>query len=129
MRKNALALLFLAGLVGACAGGETARGGAEVVHGGQAGVDVGAARPGGRPDEAALSEARAAWEREVAGAGNGVGDRVFFALDRSDLSPEAQETLRRQAEWLRRYAAVNVTIEGHADERGTREYNLALGDR
>ena len=57
------------------------------------------------------------------------GDRVFFAFDRSDISPEAQETLTRQADWLRRYPNVTVTIEGHCDERGTREYNLALGER
>ena len=57
------------------------------------------------------------------------GDRVFFAFDRSDISPEAQQTLTRQAEWLRRYPNVTVTIEGHCDERGTREYNLALGER
>jgi peptidoglycan-associated lipoprotein len=57
------------------------------------------------------------------------GDRVFFAFDRSDITPEAQETLSRQAEWLRRYPNVTVTIEGHCDERGTREYNLALGER
>ncbi|HEY0526294.1 MAG TPA: peptidoglycan-associated lipoprotein Pal [Stellaceae bacterium] len=57
------------------------------------------------------------------------GDRVFFALDRSDLGGEAQATLRRQAEWLSRNPAVAVVIEGHADERGTREYNLALGER
>jgi peptidoglycan-associated lipoprotein len=58
-----------------------------------------------------------------------VGDRVFFALDRSDLGAEAQATLRRQAEWLSRNPAVTVVVEGHADERGTREYNLALGER
>jgi peptidoglycan-associated lipoprotein len=57
------------------------------------------------------------------------GDRVFFAFDRSDISPEAQQTLQRQAEWLQRYPNVTVTIEGHCDERGTREYNLALGER
>lgn len=57
------------------------------------------------------------------------GDRVFFAYDQSDLSPEAQQILRRQAEWLRRYPNVTVTIEGHTDERGTREYNLSLGER
>ena len=57
------------------------------------------------------------------------GDRVFFAYDRSDLSPEARQILQRQAEWLRRYADVTVTIEGHTDERGTREYNLSLGER
>jgi len=57
------------------------------------------------------------------------GDRVFFAFDRSDITPEARETLERQADWLRRYPNVTVTIEGHCDERGTREYNLALGER
>ena len=50
-------------------------------------------------------------------------------LDRSDITPEAQEILARQADWLRRYPNVTVTIEGHCDERGTREYNLALGER
>ena len=57
------------------------------------------------------------------------GDRVFFEYDRADISPEAQEILRRQAQWLQRYPNVTVTIEGHTDERGTREYNLALGER
>ena len=54
------------------------------------------------------------------------GDRVLFAFDRSDISAEAREILTRQADWLRRYPNVSVTIEGHCDERGTREYNLAL---
>jgi peptidoglycan-associated lipoprotein len=58
-----------------------------------------------------------------------VGDRVHFELDRYDLSPEAQATLRQQAALLQSYPQVVVTIEGHADERGTREYNLALGER
>jgi len=57
------------------------------------------------------------------------GDRVFFAFDRSDITPEAQQILTHQAEWLRRFPNVTVTIEGHCDERGTREYNLALGAR
>jgi len=57
------------------------------------------------------------------------GDRVFFAFDRSDISSESQQILARQADWLRRYPNVTVTIEGHCDERGTREYNLALGER
>jgi peptidoglycan-associated lipoprotein len=57
------------------------------------------------------------------------GDRVFFAYDQSTISPEGQQILERQAEWLKRYANVSVTIEGHCDERGTREYNLALGER
>ena len=58
-----------------------------------------------------------------------VGDRVFFLEDKSTLTPEAQETLRRQGQWLNKYSKVTVQVEGHADERGTREYNLALGQR
>ena len=58
-----------------------------------------------------------------------VGDRVFFGFDQYDLTAEAQETLRRQAEWMATYGDVTVTVEGHCDERGTREYNLALGER
>ena len=58
-----------------------------------------------------------------------VGDRVFFDTDRYDLSAEAQSQLQKQAAWLQQYPAVTVTVEGHADERGTREYNLALGER
>jgi peptidoglycan-associated lipoprotein len=57
------------------------------------------------------------------------GDRVFFEFDRSDITSEAQQILERQAAWLQRYPNVTVTIEGHCDERGTREYNLALGER
>lgn len=58
-----------------------------------------------------------------------VGDRVFFATDRHDLSPAAQATLQRQAQWLQTNPGFTVSIEGHADERGTRQYNLALGAR
>ena len=58
-----------------------------------------------------------------------VGDRVHFELDRYDLSPEAEATLQKQAALLQLYPEVVITIEGHADERGTREYNLALGER
>lgn len=58
-----------------------------------------------------------------------VGDRVFFGFDRYDLTAEARNTLDLQAEWLAKYPNVRVAIEGHCDERGTREYNLALGER
>ncbi len=58
-----------------------------------------------------------------------VGDRVFFETDQSTLTPQARETLNRQSQWLRQYAQHSVTIEGHADERGTREYNLGLSAR
>ncbi len=58
-----------------------------------------------------------------------VGDRVLFLVDQSTLTPEAQDTLRRQAAWLKQYPQVTVQVEGHADERGTREYNIALSAR
>lgn len=58
-----------------------------------------------------------------------VGDRIFFELDASELKPEARATVERWAAWLKQYPEVTVTIEGHADERGTREYNLGLGER
>ncbi|MCB9989640.1 MAG: peptidoglycan-associated lipoprotein Pal [Rhodospirillales bacterium] len=58
-----------------------------------------------------------------------IGDRVFFGYDRYDLSAEGQNVLQMQAQWLQRYPSVTVTVKGHADERGTREYNLALGER
>ncbi|PWR22611.1 peptidoglycan-associated lipoprotein Pal [Zavarzinia aquatilis] len=57
------------------------------------------------------------------------GDSVFFDLDQYNLKPEGQSTLQAQAAWLAKYPAVTLTIEGHCDERGTREYNLALGER
>ncbi len=58
-----------------------------------------------------------------------VGDRIYFSEDKSVLSSEAQETLRRQAQWLQQYGNVSVQVEGHADERGTREYNISLSAR
>jgi len=58
-----------------------------------------------------------------------VGDRVFFETDQTDLTPQARATLDKQAQWLSQYNRYTFTIEGHADERGTREYNIALGAR
>lgn len=58
-----------------------------------------------------------------------VGDRIYFENDQSTLTAEAQETLRRQAQWLAQYPGVMIQIEGHADERGTREYNISLSAR
>ena len=59
----------------------------------------------------------------------GVKDRVFFATNKSTLTTASRDTLRKQAAWMRKQKKVSVTVEGHADERGTREYNLALGER
>ena len=60
---------------------------------------------------------------------DGVPDRVFFATNESILTTASRETLRAQAAWLRKNSSINIVLEGHADERGTREYNLALGER
>ncbi len=60
---------------------------------------------------------------------SGVPDRVFFATNKSSLTTKSRETLRKQATFLRKNKNLSVTIEGHADERGTREFNLALGER
>jgi peptidoglycan-associated lipoprotein len=58
-----------------------------------------------------------------------VGDRVFFESDQSDITPQSRATLDKQVQWLQQYSQYTFTIEGHADERGTREYNIALGAR
>jgi len=105
-------------LLAACSSApETAPGGPPGGAGGP-----GAGGPGGIGSRNALPGSQQDLEASA-------GDRVFFAFDRSDITPEAQEILARQADWLRRYPNVTVTIEGHCDERGTREYNLALGER
>jgi len=59
----------------------------------------------------------------------GVSDRVFFDYDSSVVNSEGQDTLQKQADYLKKNTSVNVVVEGHCDERGTREYNLALGER
>ena len=59
----------------------------------------------------------------------GVPDRVFFATNESILTTRSRDTLRKQATWLRKNSEITIVLEGHADERGTREYNLALGER
>ena len=60
---------------------------------------------------------------------SGVPDRVFFATNETVLTTASRETLRKQAGWLRKNSDITIVLEGHADERGTREYNLALGER
>ena len=58
-----------------------------------------------------------------------VGDRVFFEYDSSQIGDAAKQTLTKQAAWLKQYPNINLSVEGHCDERGTREYNIALGER
>jgi peptidoglycan-associated lipoprotein len=114
MRKSILLLLGLFLMLGACSSAPETPQGPQPLGGPGGPSGIGSAR--GAPGSQQDLEASA-------------GDRVFFAFDRSDITPEARETLTRQADWLRRYPNVTVTIEGHCDERGTREYNLALGER
>ncbi|MEO1198644.1 MAG: peptidoglycan-associated lipoprotein Pal [Pseudomonadota bacterium] len=89
---------------------------------------------------AALTVAACARNNEVEGDGTiapgsaqdfvvNVGDRVFFTVDSSQVNPQAADTLTKQAQWLNLYPQYTILIEGHADERGTREYNIALGAR
>ena len=83
-------------------------------------------------DQSAATGAGATMNAPVPGSSEdfvaNVGDRVFFGLDRSDVSAEGQAVLHRQAGWLKQYPSTMVVVEGHCDERGTREYNLALGE-
>jgi len=81
-----------------------------------------------KDDQSALNGASAAPGSQQDFVVN-VGDRVFFDTDSSDLSDQARATLDKQAQWLNNYNRYSFTIEGHADERGTREYNIALGAR
>ena len=116
MRYKILSLLAAGVLLAACASEEATSGGANT-GGGSSGSGGGTSvvqgpAPGSQEDLV-----------------QNVGDRVFFDLDQYDLKPEAQATLERQAAWLQKYPSVTVTVEGHCDERGTREYNLALGER
>jgi peptidoglycan-associated lipoprotein len=100
-------------LLGACSSDSSSQDAANAGAGGAgAGAGAGAVRPGSQEDLVA-----------------NIGDRVFFDFDSSVVGADQRPTLQRQAAWLQQYPAVTVTVEGHADERGTREYNLALGQR
>ncbi len=96
-----------------------------------------AATDSGTQTTAAPAPAPAATTREVPGFAAGsvkdflvnVGDRVFFGFDSADIQSSQVATIEKQAAWLRRFPGVTIVVEGHADERGTREYNLALGER
>ena len=114
MYKKFLSLLAVLALAAACdTTSDNSGAGANNGMGGEgAGGKGGVARPGTQEDLVV-----------------NVGDRVFFAFNESTLSPEARATLDRQAAWLKKYSNIKVTVEGHCDERGTREYNLALGER
>jgi peptidoglycan-associated lipoprotein len=81
-----------------------------------------------RPDaDLAMNKGGAATPGSARDFAVNAGDLVYFSTDSTDLSPESQQTLSNQARWLKQYGHHSITIEGHADERGTREYNIALG--
>jgi peptidoglycan-associated lipoprotein len=105
-------VLALALALGACAKNPTDIGALDTRGGAGGAGGAGAASPGSQQDFAV-----------------NVGDRVFFESDSTELTGAAQSTLDKQARWLNQYASYAFTIEGHADERGTREYNFALGAR
>ena len=93
-----------------------------------AGLAIGACAKAPSEDLASVGSGRAVPGSAEDFAQN-VGDRVFFESDQTDLTPRAQATLDGQARWLQQYNRGSITVEGHADERGTREYNFALGAR
>jgi len=103
-----VAALSVALAMGACSKNPNEDG----ANGGLGGLGAGAASPGSQQDFVV-----------------NVGDRVFFESDQTELTSTAQATLEKQARWLSQYPRYTITIEGHADERGTREYNFALGAR
>lgn len=89
-----------------------------------AGLDSGVNGNGAGLDGSAMAGSEAEFMDE-----NSVGDRVLFVVDQSTLTSEGEETLRRQAAWLQKYPGVSIQMEGHSDERGTREYNISLSAR
>ncbi|HWK64166.1 MAG TPA: peptidoglycan-associated lipoprotein Pal [Rhizobiaceae bacterium] len=108
LKINSIALALVATLaIAGCASKKTPNSAADLGLGG-----AGAATPGSAQDFTV-----------------NVGDRIFFDTDSSVIRADAQQILSRQAQWLNQYTNHAVTVEGHADERGTREYNLALGAR
>jgi peptidoglycan-associated lipoprotein len=130
MKKHAFAALCVAGLLAACAGDPPpdARATTDASRAGGTATDqAGFGRNDRNVGSGPLSDAQRAQLQEQLRAS--AGDRVFFLTDKSDLTAEAQRILTAQAGFMRQYANLTFTIEGHADERGTREYNLALGDR
>ena len=83
----------------------------------------------GSGDMAGLGGAGVATPGSTQDFSSNVGDRVFFESDSSELTPTSAATLDKQAQWLNQYSSYKILVEGHADERGTREYNFALGQR
>ncbi len=109
-------------LLAACETAPTGGGGA----GGGGGASAGTAPTGGGGGGGAGLTTKPGSQEDLV---VNVGDRVFFDFDKFSLKADARKTLQRQAVWLKKYQANTITVQGHCDERGTREYNLALGER
>ena len=112
MNLRSMTLLAAVLLVAACAGKQENQSAATGTGGAAPAATATTATPGSEQDLV-----------------QNVGDRVFFDFDKSDIKAEGRQTLQRQADWLKKYPNVTVTIAGNCDDRGTREYNLALGER
>lgn len=117
-----LPALAVAALLAACSSASDENGGAS-------GSGMGSGSTGGMGSSSSSSNMNGPAPGSAEEFMTVVGDRVFFGLDKYTLSAEAQAVLRNQSAWLKRYGNRSLVIEGHADERGTREYNLALGER
>lgn len=122
MRFKILGLIAVAALLAAC---ETAPEEKAATSGAGAATAATTATPSVSPPPMPSGPAPGSKEEFLAE----VGDRVFFDFDKYNLKADARATLEKQVAWLKKWPAVTVTVEGHADERGTREYNLALGER
>jgi peptidoglycan-associated lipoprotein len=132
MRIKVLSLFASALLVAACATEPEGSGSAKST-GSSASASSSGSSSAAAPAKAAPKKAKKAPSGAPAGSAVefyvSVGDRVFFDLDKSEISQKAAATLKRQAAWLQKYSKRTIVVEGHCDERGTREYNLALGER
>lgn len=128
MKIQALACLFAAALLAACSSDNTtgATNGAGGGAGGALGYQGGAGGSGAGMGAGGAGTAAPGSEQDLV---QSVGDRIFFDTDSSSLSPQATATLNRQIAWLQQYPQVNIWVAGNCDERGTEEYNLALGQR
>lgn len=121
MRTKFLSILAAVALLGAC---ETASEGDSKSSG--AGTTTQTTAPTTSAPAAAVKSVKPGSQEDLV---VNVGDRVFFGLDQFNLSNDAHQTLDKQAAWLNANPGVTIRVEGHCDERGTREYNLALGER
>jgi peptidoglycan-associated lipoprotein len=129
MKHWTLACLLSLALLGACSHSDDDAQGANGAGGGTTGMGPGGMGPGGMGAGGAGGGAGQATPGSEEDLVQSAGDRIFFDTDHNDLNPQARATLDKQSAWLRQYPQVNVWVAGNCDERGTEEYNLALGQR